>query len=549
MVPGVEIVSPNLPAEDWNVQAKIEPLNLVEGVTYVLTFRAKADKARVMPVYASLNGPDWHHVGLDDKASLSTDWKPFRYTFAASDVVPGQSRMVFVVGGDTGTVDIADVTIAVLTSATVLPQGQSLAQRSVDIPTAGGPAEVADWTRFLSDTERAYADEMRGYLRDTLRVKANIIDTQMSYGGLSSFSREAGSDYADGHAYWQHPQFPGKPWDPVDWTIQDTPMVDVMGAGDGSTLAGLAFNRYAGKPYSISEYNEPAPSDYQAEMLPMYASFAALQDWDMIYAFDYGDYGVGQPRDKIQGFFAIQGNPAKEGFLPAAALIFRRGEIAPLQSVTTMHLAADLPGKAGTPESAWRQTGRDTPPDFLSTRFQVAYSPTSRITTVATTAQQTLKASEASIVKMSSGNVYTAQGNDALTLAGYIGGQQLEMGSTHFTFPTFGDNFAGLALTSEDGLTLSNSHRLLLTITGKVENTGMVWNAAHNSVGNQWGHGPVQAEGIPATVTLADSQVKHVWALDPAGARLTEVPVNVSGGKATFTVGPQYQTIWYEIGD
>ena len=179
---------------------------------------------------------------------------------------------------------------------------------------------------FLADTERAYADEMRDYLKQTLHVHANIIDSQLGFGGLSSVYREANSDFADNHAYWQHPSFPHTPWDPNDWTIANTPMVTDLANGGGGTLRDLAEYRVAGKPYSVSEYNEPAPNDYQAETVPLLATFAAFQDWDMIYLFDYGDYGTGVDNDKINGYFGVGSNPAKWAFMPAAALIFRAGE-------------------------------------------------------------------------------------------------------------------------------------------------------------------------------------------------------------------------------
>jgi len=66
------------------------------------------------------------------------------------------------------------------------------------------------------------------------------------------------------------------------------------------------------------------------------------------------------------------------------------------------------------------------------------------------------------------------------------------------------------------------SRRLLLTFVGQVSNVDMVWNAARTSVSGpdgRWGHGPALAEGIPATMTLANANVKHVWVLDPSGAR------------------------------
>ena len=48
----------------------------------------------------------------------------------------------------------------------------------------------------------------------------------------------------------------------------------------------------------------------------------------MIYLFDYGDYGTGAQTTRSTATSAISSNPAKTAFLPAAALIFRAGDLA-----------------------------------------------------------------------------------------------------------------------------------------------------------------------------------------------------------------------------
>jgi glycosidase len=68
---------------------------------------------------------------------------------------------------------------------------------------------------------------------------------------------------------------------PIDWAniaLVNTP---------GGTLTGLAARRVAGKPYTVSEYNHPAPNQYVAEGFPMIAAFGAFQGWDGVFSFDY----------------------------------------------------------------------------------------------------------------------------------------------------------------------------------------------------------------------------------------------------------------------
>ena len=121
------------------------------------------------------------------------------------------------------------------------------------------------------------------------------------------------------------------------------------------------------------------------------------------------------------------------------------------------------------------------------------------------------------------------------------------MGDDTLTFPAFGNNFAAVTLTAMDGKPTAQSKRLLLTMAGKVENQDMGWNADRTSVGNQWGHGPTVAEGIPATVKLKTDGPRTVWALDGTGKHAERVPAAYANGTLTFTVGPQFKTLWYGI--
>ena len=119
------------------------------------------------------------------------------------------------------------------------------------------------------------------------------------------------SDFVDMHSYWQHPHFPGKPWDGNNWRIGNTSMV---ANASGGTLFRLAAHRVAGMPFTVSEYDHPAPSDYSAELFPMFASVAGVQDWDAIYQFCYGSAGVSVESTKLAGYFSLAPHPGKMAF-------------------------------------------------------------------------------------------------------------------------------------------------------------------------------------------------------------------------------------------
>ncbi len=532
---------------DWHVQVHQTGIDLHDGATYTVTFRAKADAARPLPVAAGLDQDDWHSIGLQATAALSTDWKPFSYVFTAHDTVPGHARLAFTLGGSTGTVWIGDLQIHPGTDSAGLTPGQSLGTKTVNIPVSSPKAQHEDWISFLAGTERDYADDMRGYLKNTLHVHANVICSQISWGGLTGISREANSDFADNHAYWQHPAFPHKPWDSKDWNISNTPMVADLASGKGGTLRDLAEYRVAGKPYTVSEYNHPAPSDYRAETLPELATFAAFQDWDAIYLFDYGAYGTGVQNDKINNYFGIGSDPAKTAFLPAAAMIFRAGEVLPPSDGEILFLSRPAAAGLTEAEPAWKQSG---PSDFFSSSLSVSLlgdDPRLRPGVEAMDRHDMTPSAPPIIVSKTGGGRYSTANRRAQSVVGYVGGQTVTLGEETFAFPKFGNNFAAVTLTAMDRKPTAQSQKLLLTLVGKVENQEMGWNADRTSVGDQWGHGPTLAEGIPATVTLKVGGPRTVWALDGTGTHKQSVPAAYAHGRLTFTVGPQYQTLWYGV--
>ncbi len=303
----------------------------------------------------------------------------------------------------------------------------------------------------------------------------------------------------------------------------------------------------AGKPYTVSEYNHPAPNDYRAETLPELATFAAFQDWDAIYLFDYGDYGTSVQNDKINGFFGISSDPTKTAFLPAAAMIFRAGEIPPASdsviATAPRSQLAMLPSAGSAWSAALGKAGSSSP---FGERLSLSLSSKS---VPAISQNQLLSHPAVSVSKTEAGALYTASAPAALACAGYVGGQTVTLGDNALAFPAFGNNFAAVTLTAMDQKPLAQSQKLLLTLLGKVENQSMGWNSDRTSVGNQWGHGPTVAEGIPATVTLKTNSTRHVWALDGTGQRVGDVPATYANGSLTFNVGPQYKTLWYEVGE
>jgi hypothetical protein len=522
---------------DWHIQLHQTGLDFQEGEPYTLSFRAKALSETDLPVGARLDQADWHGIGLDAHAHLTTEWKTFRFAFQATSVVPNHGRISFVLGKQPMTVWIADVELRHGDDRATPGADQTLEAGTIALPENAGNVERADWLEFLTDTEKSYVTTMGDYLRKTLKLHALIGCSPAQWGGLSGIYRESLLDINDSHSYWEHPEFPNKPWDAVDWRVRNTSMVRTLGNGD--TLSGLVTYRNMDKPFTVTEYNHPAPNEYQAEMMPLFAAVGALQDWDALYTFAYGYAKSGD----IGGFFDTGSNPAKWAFMPSAALIFRQAEIPAAKAATVAAIPKTLTGdyfaKHQEPASAFTDTPLGEGAAYArrvgvrmgkgQVTLDKAPSPLSYVNTDPKTAQ------------------FTADTPAAKAVVGFVAGRTVAVGDASFTFGEMPNGFASLTLVSLDEKPLANSSKALLTVADRVENTDMQWNAAHNSVNDHWGHGPAVADGVPVTVALKCDGPRKVSALDATGAVRGSVASKYENGELTFSAGPEHKTLWYVI--
>lgn len=199
------------------------------------------------------------------------------------------------------------------------------------------PAQVYkyDFLAFLASMDRAYIDHMRDVVHDAAGAKVPVTGTQMNYGGVLNFDSHAGMDYLDDHIYVGHHVYAnGNPWLSDDWRVEET---TTSGSGMDRLMA-EAFRRDSTKPFVISEYNQPFPTPGGAEILPLMATLAALQDWDGLFFFGYDD---SQELKKSPWYFSLSGDWGKYALVGQSARIFREGLIEPLPTRTALPLTRE----------------------------------------------------------------------------------------------------------------------------------------------------------------------------------------------------------------
>jgi len=535
---------------DWHVQISTHGLQLDDNVVYTVAFEARASKPVKLGVGVSNDitasaDEEWRSLGLLDKVDISKSWTPVRLVFPAHSVAGGRATLSFNVAAQSNTIEVRGLSVSPGAANGGLCPGQSLETRTIGLPGETTTRQWADWIHFLADTDRAFAEEMRAFLRDEVKVKAPLICSQINFSGLTALDREQSMEFSDTHTYWQHPDFSGGDWDQKNWTIRNSPQVSAFGLRRFGVLGELAQHRVAGKPYSVSEYDHAAPTDYACEMYPELAVFACRQNWDAIYAFDLGTYGADNLDGRISSFFDQINHPAKWSLAPFAARLFRQGLIPAAGAVAELRPGKPVWGEAMHFDMLWAKLNPAQPFDFLDCRLQVSDRPVASNATLARSGKTDTK--PVRVVNTPQGPVLVASGECLAVVTGYVGGTALDAGALRVKCPRFGRDFATAAAVSLDGKPIGVSGRILVTLVARAENQGMIWNETRTSVANHWGHGPTIVELVPATVTIVGDMARKVFALAPDGTRNREIETLVVDGAVSFTVSPEDKTLHYEM--
>ncbi len=536
--PDLTVTVNSNPGPGWHVQAHLGGLTLKNGEAYTVEFQARGDQNTSFSVDARLDKPDWRFLGLSGSVAVTPAWKTYTLTWRPTAAEAGHARVGLTLGDSRGKIEIKNLSIREGEKIDGLQPGEKIG--NIELPSAGLNRRSQDYITFLARTEAKFSTRMRSYIRDELGFKnTNLIDTQISWGSLTSLSREAAMEFADNHAYWNHPTFLKGDWSPTDYRVDRKALVNEM-PKSGGTLEDLAIWRVANKPYSVSEYNHPAPSDYQAEMMPLYATYAAFQDWDVIYTFAWDATGTGVQNDAYNNYFDTGKNPAKTALYPAAALIFRQGLIPPASVRATVTVKPPYWSDFYRPTDIWSKVGEKVP--FLTHRIGVQSGNETTVNIEKRPAATPLK-----VFGPENKRYLVARDEKSVSITGFIGGQSIGADPVRATFGKFGYNFGTLMVTPTDGKPIFKSGRTLVSLMSRAENTGMQWNAARDSVSDKWGTGPTRLEFIPVKIAVATNGPRKVWALDGSGKRKQLVKSVYKDSQTTFTTTSGDKTCWYEI--
>ncbi len=562
---------------EWHLQINQGGLALKKGQYYTVAFEAAADQPRQITCGVGQAGSPWVNLGLSQRIELTQKRTTYRLGFTAN-ADEDNARLSFSFGGSEIPIYLANVELRP-GGRVGLKESESLDKGNIALfAETESPQRTIDRMRFLAETEKAYFDDMRALIQKDLGSKALVTGT-IVFGPLGLYAQSE-MDFIDSHAYWQHPRFPNRPWDAGDWLIDQKPMTDYP---NEATLFRLAAERLAGKPYTCTEYNHPAPLDSQAECVPMMASFAAAQDWDGIWFYTYSHSSDDWDRDNMNSYFDIDTNPAKWGFMRAGAAIFREAVVTPvegrlvapltaspdiLRNLAQLHLMYDRDMFDAV--SAACGVMRET---LLTSRLCVSIHPSPPV-------EPTIQSPTKLIWSVENGKGFYFVGGGAGVLAGdttkfiqarpvrnsLAGAGGREAGVVSNGARVTGPAYAVITATPLDGVAWWNSKKILVTACGRCENTGMKFSQDRRTVGRDWGGPPVQIETVEGTVTVPTGPVRNSqvgggkrveagisngagqWkcqAIGPDGTPTSDVPVLTRDGQTIVELSPKYKTMWY----
>ena len=443
---------------------------LSAGVRYVWTFQARADLANGqtvnVPVTVMRDVSPWDG-SLYSSVTLTNQWQTFTIAVTPSFAVQDSGRVSLDVEYAPGNVYARGMSL-VQAGQRGLSAGESLEAGAISLlgPAEGATAaRMADYTSFLVATDRAYVNGMRDAIRTVADPLVPVTGTQMGYGGLAILDSQDGLDYQDNHFYIDHYSFPNTAWDGLDWRIRDAAAADDA----WSSFLDMAWGREAGRPYTVSEFNQPWPNTHGAELDPSLAAFAAFQDWDGIIHFAYS-HGRNWD-DGVPNGFNINGDWTKFPVIGQSAWLFRSGAVtAGTDRLAVPVSAAERLQSASTGESttAWVVNHAGIPKEVAFTRgVELAKDSPAVLAANAKTAPPVPYIADTSQLNFDpNSRLLLLDAPFAAGVFGAVGVNKVTSGPIDIELASTARGFATVLLTALDSRPIAGSRKMLLSLPG-----------------------------------------------------------------------------------
>lgn len=382
-----------------------------------------------------------------------------------------------------------------------------------------GPSKL-----FLNDLEQRFNADMIAHLR-ALGVRVPIATTSTWGGnGLSALPALTVGDVIDAHSYGASGQLEKNPLTSdglIDW---------------------LAAAQVVGQPLTVSEWNaEPFPLP-DRHSLPLYiAGTASHQGWDAMLQYAYSQQAF-NPGWRTADNWHAYNDPALLATMPAAALMYRRGDVQP---ASTRYVFAP------SPETLYNQDITPRTSALLRTavglgQLQIALPVTPQLpwlkpaatadgATVLHDPAQALLPADATESVSDTGELkrnwqsglYTIDTPLTQAATGWLGGRTITLGDVQVQAST---PYASIAVQSLDGVVLGQSRSLLVSL-----GTRAVPQPEENT--------RFHVEPLKAQLSIKAPAGLKLFARD-AQAQLKPLPASYRDGRYHITLDGTYMSNW-----
>ncbi|MBT3380770.1 MAG: hypothetical protein HN742_25310 [Lentisphaerae bacterium] len=409
-------------------------------------------------------------------------------------------------------------------------KGMTLPEGDIDFTVPTDPM-----MRFFIHVQHAYYQEMRTFLRDEVGVRVPLTGSNWSRNAalLTALDHE---DFTDSHAYQNHP---GK-----DGSFGNKAMVD----GRRTIMDSLGFQRVAGKPFFVSEWDEPWPSEWRAELPLWMAAVAAFQGWNGLTVYTYR-HTVKTPVDSISGAFETFNDPARFGLFANAALIYRRGDVQTGPDRVSVTIPEAQAASAATP-TPWSAVAFHGLSDRFAFQTVVGKPSAASGKTVSFDSDELAggdqRRSDTGEIRRNipKGIVVVDTARSQAVQGRLADGGQLRTADLTATSASV---FGAIVVSSLSDAPIRDSERLLLTAVGRAENASFAYNITRNKKQSA-GSGPILVDLIEARIALRTERTDLVVIpVTAAGKRLAALSTQYVDGQLTFSIGRGSNTIFYMI--
>ena len=532
----------------WYIQFKQTGFPLKKDTAYIMSFVAKA----------STTTEFWAGIGNDDDpynsygglwTEVNTEWQEYEFYFTPDEDNLDHTRMGFSLGEFAGEVFFDNISITKF-KKTGVTGDENLASANIkrilySERAAYANQRVSDLAEFYIKLQTDYYTGMADFLRNTLDVKVPITGTN-ALGGLYEIKSAENLDYIDDHAYWNHPRYPDG-WSTTNWIIPNKPMVgdDYLGTII-ELFGGLAK---ANKPYTVSEYNHPSPNIYQAEMVPILASYGSFHGTDGLMFFQYnGGNPANWWSDQVDGFFNLRANPAVMSLFPVFAKAYRdfmiQEDNTPVLANYTEEYIYSLP-QFDDHNRWWPYLPYDNSLALTKSIRTGDLNSSSVQLPSESPGDSPYQTSTGEIVFDHDLQLVHTQAAKIESLAGKLdNANQITSGKMHVS----GEEHGVVSWISLSEKSLDKTQKSLLAISSRFQNTGMIWDGT-TTIHDDWGNAPTEMMPLNLDIQLdivADSI--HLYPLDGKGDIMESITYLPQNGKFQFNIDQnQLQTLWFGI--